>query len=183
MELGEAHDLAIASTFFIKRESQKVTYCSGGRQNEIDHILAKEFQYLDSVLSADGTVDAAVRGRIACAWLKWRESTGILCDRRCSRVLKGKIYRTVLRPAMMYGGECWPLSKTHERMLNTAEMRMLRWACGLMRCDKVHNEDIRTMMQTASIQPKNACIAVAMVWSCHEKITATPYPAGSRNGS
>ncbi|EYC35813.1 hypothetical protein Y032_0975g3265 [Ancylostoma ceylanicum] len=47
----------------------------------------EEFQYLGSFLSADGTVDAAVRGRIACAWLKWGESTEILCDRR---VLKGK---------------------------------------------------------------------------------------------
>ncbi|EYC46334.1 hypothetical protein Y032_0401g787 [Ancylostoma ceylanicum] len=114
----------------------------------------EEFQYLGSILSADGTVDAAVRGRIACAWLKWRESTGILCDRRCSRVLKGKIYRTVVRPAMMYGSECWPVSKTHERMLNTAEMRMLRWACGLTRRDKVRNEDIRALMQTAPIQQK-----------------------------
>ncbi|EPB76249.1 hypothetical protein ANCCEY_04666 [Ancylostoma ceylanicum] len=32
IELAEVHDLAIASTFFIKRESQKITYCSGGRQ-------------------------------------------------------------------------------------------------------------------------------------------------------
>ncbi|EYB97300.1 hypothetical protein Y032_0142g2346 [Ancylostoma ceylanicum] len=98
---------------------------------------AEQFQYLGSILSADGTVDAAVRGRIACAWLKWREATGILCDRRCSRVLKGKIYRTVVRPAMMYGSECWPVTKAHERMLNTAEMRMLRWACGLTRRDKM----------------------------------------------
>ncbi|EYB86037.1 hypothetical protein Y032_0286g1390 [Ancylostoma ceylanicum] len=41
---------------------------------------AKEFQYLGSYLSADGTVDAAVRGRIKCAWLKWRESTGQVFD-------------------------------------------------------------------------------------------------------
>ncbi|EYB93809.1 hypothetical protein Y032_0178g644 [Ancylostoma ceylanicum] len=115
---------------------------------------AEQFQYLGSILSADGTVDAAVGGRIACAWLKWREATGILCDRRCSRVLKGKIYRTVVRPAMMYGSECWPVTKAHERMLNTAEMRMLRWACGFTRRDKVCNEDIRTLMQTAPIQQK-----------------------------
>ncbi|EYB95586.1 hypothetical protein Y032_0088g2188 [Ancylostoma ceylanicum] len=39
-------------------------------------------------------------------------------------------------------------------MLNTAEMRMLRWACGLTRRDKVRNEDIRALMQTAPIQQK-----------------------------
>ncbi|EYC39622.1 hypothetical protein Y032_0649g1127 [Ancylostoma ceylanicum] len=41
VELAEAHDLAIASTFFMKRESQKITYCSGGRQSEIDYILVR----------------------------------------------------------------------------------------------------------------------------------------------
>ncbi|EYC14995.1 hypothetical protein Y032_0038g3565 [Ancylostoma ceylanicum] len=84
----------------------------------------KEFQYLGSFLSADGTVGAAVHGRISCARLKWRESTGILCDRRCSRVLRGKVYRTVVSPALPYGSEYWPVAKTHERMLNTAEMRI-----------------------------------------------------------
>ncbi|EYC21597.1 hypothetical protein Y032_0019g3919 [Ancylostoma ceylanicum] len=37
---------------------------------------------------------------------------------------------------------------------NTAEMRMLRWACGLTQRDKVRNEDIRALMQTAPIQQK-----------------------------
>ncbi|EPB72035.1 hypothetical protein ANCCEY_08865 [Ancylostoma ceylanicum] len=136
---------------------------------------AKEFQYLGSYLNADGTVDAAVRGRIKCAWLKWRESTGILCDRRCSRVLKGKIYRRVVRPTLMYGSECWPLSKTHERMLNTVEMRMLRWVRGLTRCDRVPNEDIRTIMQTAPIQLKVR--AQRLRWNGHVMRRPSPHPS------
>ncbi|EYB90344.1 hypothetical protein Y032_0221g2564 [Ancylostoma ceylanicum] len=136
---------------------------------------AKEFQYLGSYLSADGTVDAAVRGRIKCAWLKWRESTGILCDRTCSRALKGKIYRRVVRPTLMHGSECWPLSKTHERMLNTVEMRMLRWTCGLSRCDRVPNEDIRTIMQTAPIQPKLR--AQRLRWYGHVVRRPLPHPS------
>ncbi|EYB99293.1 hypothetical protein Y032_0123g1128 [Ancylostoma ceylanicum] len=46
---------------------------------------AKVFLHMVGYLSAEG-VDAAVRGRIKCAWLKWKESTGILCNRRCSTV-------------------------------------------------------------------------------------------------
>ncbi|EYB86036.1 hypothetical protein Y032_0286g1389 [Ancylostoma ceylanicum] len=42
IEFAEAHNLAITSTFFIKRESQKITYSSGGRQSEIDHVLVKK---------------------------------------------------------------------------------------------------------------------------------------------
>ncbi|EPB66013.1 hypothetical protein ANCCEY_14900, partial [Ancylostoma ceylanicum] len=139
------------------RKTEVMSSIGGGDavldENGTAFTQTEEFQYLGSILSADGTVDAAVRGRIVCAWLKWRESTEILCDRMCSRVLKGKIYH-VVRPAMMYGSECWPVSKTHERMLNTAEMRMLRWECGLTRRDKVRNEDIRALMQTAPMQQK-----------------------------
>ena len=58
-------------------------------------------------IAEDGTVDQAVKARINAAWLKWKESAGILCGRRCSRALKGKVYRSVIRPAMLYGSECW----------------------------------------------------------------------------
>ena len=41
LDLATAHDLAVCSTYFAKRESQKVTYSSGGRQTEVDHILIR----------------------------------------------------------------------------------------------------------------------------------------------
>ncbi|VDO69260.1 unnamed protein product [Heligmosomoides polygyrus] len=53
------------------------------------------------------------------------------------RTLKGKLYRTVVRPALLYGSECWALGKEQERQLHAAEMRMLRWACGWTRRDGV----------------------------------------------
>nr|CDJ90887.1 RNA-directed DNA polymerase (reverse transcriptase) domain containing protein [Haemonchus contortus] len=114
----------------------------------------QDFRYLGSDLAADGSVDQAVKSRINAAWMKWRESTGILCDRRCSRTLKGKVYRAVVRPTMLYSSECRPVSETRERQLHSAEMRMLRWACGWTRLDRIRNEDVRTVMQTAPVQLK-----------------------------
>ncbi|VDO76071.1 unnamed protein product [Heligmosomoides polygyrus] len=114
----------------------------------------EEFRYLGSDLSEEGSVDQAVRGRIYAAWLKWRESTVILCHCRCSRTLKGKLYRIVVRPALLYGSVCWALGKAQERQLHAAKMRMLRWACGRTRQDKVRNENVRTVMKTAPIQLK-----------------------------
>ncbi|VDO93831.1 unnamed protein product [Heligmosomoides polygyrus] len=38
LDLAIAHDLAVCSTFFAKRKSQKVAYASGGRRTEVDHI-------------------------------------------------------------------------------------------------------------------------------------------------
>ena len=35
----------------------------------------------------------------------------MLCDKRMSIGLKGKVYRVVVRPAVMYGAECWPIKR------------------------------------------------------------------------
>ena len=36
------------------------------------------------------------------------QAFGILCNKRVPQKLKGKFYRTTIRPAMLYGAECWP---------------------------------------------------------------------------
>ncbi|KAK3512802.1 hypothetical protein QTP70_025337, partial [Hemibagrus guttatus] len=42
---------------------------------------------------------------------------GVLCDRKISARIKGKVYRTVVRPAMLYGLETVPLRKRQESEL------------------------------------------------------------------
>ena len=43
----------------------------------------------------------------------WKRISGILCDRRISLRVKGKVYKTVVRPAMMYGAETWVVKEAH----------------------------------------------------------------------
>jgi hypothetical protein len=66
------------------------------------------FRYLGSMLQKDGDIDEDVRHRISAGWLKWCQASGVLCDKRVPQKLKGKFYRTAIRPAMLYGAECWP---------------------------------------------------------------------------
>ena len=68
--------------------------------------------------------------------------------------LKGKFYRTAIRPAMLYGAECWPTKRRHVQQLSVAEMRMLRWSYGHTRRDRVRNEDIRDRVGVAPIEEK-----------------------------
>jgi hypothetical protein len=68
--------------------------------------------------------------------------------------LKGKFYRTAIRPAMLYGAECWPTKRRHVHLLSVAEMRMLRWFCGHTRRDRVRNEEIRDRVGVAPIEEK-----------------------------
>ena len=59
---------------------------------------------------------------------------GVLCDRRMNVRIKGKVYRTVLRPTLLvYGAETRALKKAQEKKLEVAEMRILRWMCGVIR--------------------------------------------------
>ncbi|VDO93468.1 unnamed protein product [Heligmosomoides polygyrus] len=139
--------LNVRKTKFIssKQCTKPILDCQGEVIEKVE-----QFCSLGSDLSEEGSVDQALKGRISATWLKWRECTGILCDRRCTRTLKGKLYRTVVRPALHYGSECWALGKAQERQLHAAEMRMIRWT----RRDKVRNEDVMAVMKTAPIQPK-----------------------------
>ncbi len=57
--------------------------------------------------------------------------------------IKGKVYRTVLRPTLVYGVGTWALKKAHEKTLAVAEMRMLRWMCGVTKVDKIRNDILR----------------------------------------
>ncbi|AQK62958.1 Retrovirus-related Pol polyprotein LINE-1 [Zea mays] len=62
------------------------------------------FRYLGSMLQKEGDIDEDVSHRIKAGWLKWRQAAGVLCDHRVPRKLKGKFYRTAIRPAMLAGG-------------------------------------------------------------------------------
>ena len=56
---------------------------------------------------------------------------------------KDKVFKAIIRPAMTQGSECWAVKKKYESKLNSAEIRMLRWARGKTRLDHIRNEDIR----------------------------------------
>ena len=112
------------------------------------------FRYLGSMLQRDGDIDADISHRIKAGWIKWRQASDILCDKRVPQKLKGKFYKTAIRPAMLYRAECWPTKIRHVQQLSVAEMRMLQWICGHTRMDRVRNDDIRDRLELAPIEEK-----------------------------
>ena len=68
--------------------------------------------------------------------------------------INGKVYRIVVRSALMYGAETWALKKAQENKLEVAEMRMLRWMCGVTKLDKIRNERIRGTTKVGEITKK-----------------------------
>ena len=37
--------------------------------------------------------------------MSWKKVSGVLCDRKLSARVKGKMYKSIVRPAMFYGME------------------------------------------------------------------------------
>nr|GEW30909.1 ribonuclease H-like domain-containing protein [Tanacetum cinerariifolium] len=84
-------------------------------------------------------IDEDVSNQIKAAWIKWRAATGVLCDRKVPFKLKGKFCRVAIRPAMLYGSECWPITKALANKVEVAELRMLKWTCGKTLLDMIPN--------------------------------------------
>ena len=114
----------------------------------------ENFKYLGSVIHAQGENEENITARIAAAWKKWRELSGVLCDRRMPVAVKGKVYRTVVRPVLIYGSETWALKRREEERLERTEMRMLRWILGLTLRNKKKNDDICRILGVACITDK-----------------------------
>ena len=110
-----------------------------------------KYKYLGSIIQRDGEIDGDVNHRIHAGWLKWRAATAVLCDRKFPSKLKGKFYRAAIRPALLYGTECWPVKKIFEHKMKVTEMRMLRWMCGHTLMAQIRNQEFREKLGIAPI--------------------------------
>ena len=112
------------------------------------------YRYLGSQVAEDGGVETEIKARIQAGWNKWREVSGVLCDKRISRRVRGKVYASVVRPVLLYGAECWPVTKKQEHMMGVAEMKMLRMMYGVTLKDRVENDYIRDSMRVHCVEQK-----------------------------
>ena len=80
--------------------------------------------------------------------------SGLLSDRRVPARVKRKIHQTVARPSMMYGLETVGTAKYQEAELDVAEMKILRFALGVTRKDKIRNEYIHGTVKVGQISKK-----------------------------
>ena len=51
----------------------------------------------------------------------WRMCSGVLCDRKIPVKLKAKVYKTVIRPAMLCAAETWATKEMDEKRLEVQD--------------------------------------------------------------
>ena len=114
---------------------QGTVHIQGEKVKKVDH-----FKYLGTVVSADGSCEEEVRRRVQAGWKSWRRASGVLCERKLSARLKGKMYKSIVRPAMLYGMETVAVTARLEKKMEVAELKMVRWALGVTLKDRVWNK-------------------------------------------
>ena len=108
---------------------------------------------MGSTVSSDGRCEE-VRRRIQAGWTSWKKVSGVLCDRKLSAMVKGKMYKSVVRPAMLYGMETVAVTERQVEKKEVAELKMVRWALGVTRKDKIRNEYVRGTAKIAKLGDK-----------------------------
>ena len=90
--------------------------------------------------------------RVRCGWKKFRELSGILTSKKVVLWLKGKVYGACVRSLMIYGSETWAVNAEQEAKLERAEMRMVRWMCGVSLREKKTNAELRELGEYMGIE-------------------------------
>ena len=108
----------------------------------VNLLTVQSFKYLGSTIDRGGGTNKGVDNRVTKAWPKWRELSGVICDKRIPTKLNLLIYHTVIRPTLLYGCETWPMSVKDEKRMATTEMIIVRWAMGVSLLEHRINEEI-----------------------------------------
>ena len=102
----------------------------------------KGFCYLENRLNASDGGETAVAARVRIEWMKFKEREELLLGRRFSLKMKGMVYRSCVRLAMLYGSETRCLRENEMIILRRTERAMVRLMCGVKLVDGKNTEDL-----------------------------------------
>ena len=78
--------------------------------------------------------------------MKFRECRELLRGRRFSLRMKGMVYQSCVRSAMLYGSEIWCLRESEMAILRRTERAMVRSMCGVKLVDRKNAEELMEML-------------------------------------
>jgi len=87
--------------------------------------------------------DAAVEAKIRIGWNKFRQPVPLLTNKDVSLIMRGRLHSSCVRSSMLHGSETWPVRKENVVAFQQAEMRMVRWMCGVKLKDRLPSKQLR----------------------------------------
>ena len=117
--------------------------------------FCKELRYLGSTVQCNGGCGSEMKRRVQADWNNWRRVSGVICGRRLSACAKGKVYKTVVIPAMhaVWFGDSAIDQETRSRA-SCGRVEDVRFSLGVTTMDKIKNEFIRGTAQVRQMGDK-----------------------------
>jgi hypothetical protein len=81
---------------------------------------------LGSIITSDNNCERDIKARMTAGNRSYYDLIKIMKSREISKSTKPKIYRTMIRPVVMYGCEGWTVSEHMEEALRVWERKILR---------------------------------------------------------
>ena len=85
-------------------------------------------------------------GRARIGWVKFKECGELLNSKRFLLNMKGMVYQSCVRSAMLYGSKTWCLRENEKAILRRIERAMVRAMCGAKLIEKKRIVDLMEML-------------------------------------
>ena len=108
--------------------------------------FVKNFCCLGNRLNACSGSEAAVTARTRIEWIKFRECGELLYERKFLLKMKGRIYHSCVRSAILYGSEKWCLRENEIAILRRTEKTMMRAIYGVKMIEKRRSQELISLL-------------------------------------
>ena len=114
------------SKVFNKSYIQKMSWQRSKKKRCDEEETVRECIHVGDRVSTGGRCEAAVTARTRYRWVKCREYGELLYGRRFPTKLKRAVYKSCVRPAILYGSEAWCLKESEMGISQRTERSMVR---------------------------------------------------------
>ena len=97
----------------------------------------------------------------------------LLTNKDVSLIMRGRLYSSCVRSSMLHGSQTWPVRKENVVALQRAEMRMVRWMCGVKRKDRLPSKELRERLEVDDIALVLQQNRLRWYGHCCDKMTMT----------
>ncbi|XP_047000511.1 uncharacterized protein LOC124616251 [Schistocerca americana] len=112
------------SKYFVTEKDRRNT--DDLQLEEYNFERADSLIYLGSEMTPENKVEADITNRIKAANRSYRVLCIMLKSKHLRRLVKLTLYKTVIKPVLMYGSKAWVLTEALEKKLNIWERKVLR---------------------------------------------------------
>jgi hypothetical protein len=91
-----------------------------------NYYIKIKFRYLGKTIISEILIKEEIKRKLNSGNVCYHLIQDLLSSRLLSKIIKMRIYKTIILPVVLYGCETWSLTLREERRLRVFENRMLR---------------------------------------------------------